>query len=191
MDFPEAIAEQQSGRVVRRARLVWFDFASGPIGLWNGFGRLTTKDGRRWSGLMQLGSISGVAQAINGTAPEIRLSVSGVDVTFAAKAKAETAEYYNRSVTVFSQYFDADWQCLDLPFAESWALMRKLSPSRESTQDGFVRTVTISGETPFAGKRRPRFAYLGDRDQQQRHEGDKAAERISGIDAKIITFPDN
>ncbi len=190
MDFPEAIRTMLAGKNVRRGRMVLFDFASGPLGVWQGFGTLQTKDGRVWYGVGQLGSISGVAQAINGSAPELRFTLSGVDETFAAKAKAEAAEYYNRSVTVFSQYFDEDWQCLDLPFAESWALMRKLTPAAEMQDDGKMRTITISGETPFATKKRPRFAYLGDRDQQMRHRGDKAAERIQGIDNQLVTFPD-
>lgn len=190
MDFPEAIKAMLAGKNVRRARLVLFDFASGPIGVWQGFGPLQTKDGKLWHGVGELGSISGVAQAINGSSPELRLTLSGVDETFAMKAKAEADEYYNRAVTVFSQYFDEDWQCLDLPFAEIWALMRKLTPAAEMQDDGKVRTITISGETPFATKKRPRFAYLSDRDQQSRHPGDKAAERVQGIDNQLVTFPD-
>lgn len=190
MDFSEAVKAQHEGRVVRRGRLVWLDFLSGPIGLWNGYGRLKTKDGREWLGLGGFGSVSGVAQAIDGSAPEIKLTLSGVDETFAAKAKAEAPEYYNRGAMVFSQYFDAGWQCLDLPYAVSWGMMRKLTAAKQSDEGGFTRTVTVSVETPLAGKKRPKFAYVTAADHLSRHPGDRIAERTAGIDSKLVTFPD-
>ncbi|MFT4129969.1 hypothetical protein [Labrys sp. (in: a-proteobacteria)] len=191
MEFSEAIEAQLRGITVRRATLVWFDFKSKPIGLHNGVGPLTTKDGRNWNGLGGLGSVEGLEQAINGAAPEMRLSVSGIDPDFITKAKAEADEYLYRPVIVFAQFFHDDWSLLDEPWAIAWAQMMSLTVARESAGqgDGWVRTLTISAETPFAGKRRPRNSFLTDRDQQTRHPGDRFAERTMGIESHLIRFP--
>lgn len=190
MDFPETIKAQLAGRTVRKTRLLEMDFVSGRIGLWNGFGKLRTKDGKEWLGLGGLGSISGISSSIGGKAPELVFTLSGVDETFAAKAKGEAVEYYNRAAIVFDQFFDEEWGLLDLPYATSFGLMRKLTSSREASEEGFVRTVSISAEGPFAGKRRARFAYLTPQDQRNRHEGDAFADDTPGIDTRPITFPD-
>lgn len=185
MQFSDAVREQHAGRVVHRARLVLFDFVSGPIGLWNGFGRLVTTDGRAWLGLGELGQISGVSQSINGKAPEMRFTASGVDETFASKVKGEAAEYFDQPVVVFSQYFTPDAQCLDAPYAVTWGKMRGMEATRSADDgSGFVRTVLISAEGPFANKRRAPFGYVTDRDQQNRFPGDMGMSRTAGIDAK-------
>lgn len=184
MQYSAAVREQHAGRVVRRARLVLFDFVSGPIGLWNGFGRLETLDGRTWLGLGELGQVSGISQAINGKAPELRFAVSGVDETFAAKVKGEAEEYFDRIVMVFSQYFTRDAQCLDAPYAVTWGKMRGMEASRSGEDGNFVRTVSISAEGPFSNKRRAPFGYVTDRDQQNRFPGDNGMSRVAGIDAK-------
>lgn len=190
MVFPEAVAAQLAGHTVRRATLVWFEFASGPIGLHNGFGKLQTKDGREWFGLGGIGSVEGLEQAINGVSPELRLTVSGVDDAFMSRAKGEAADYFRRPVMVFSQFYRPDWSLLDSPFAIAWAQMYSLVYSREPLDDGgWTRSVAITAETPFSGRRRPRNAFLTDRDQQARHPGDRFAERTPGIESKTVKFP--
>lgn len=184
MQYSAAVREQHAGRVVRRARLVLFHFVSGPIGLWNGFGRLETTDGRIWLGLGGLGKVSGVSQSINGKAPELRFTVSGVDETFAGKVKGEAEEYFDQPVTVFSQYFTPDAQCLDAPYALTWGIMRGMEATRSGEDGHFVRTVSISAEGPFASKKRAPFGYVTDRDQQNRFPGDMGMSRVGGIDAK-------
>jgi hypothetical protein len=201
MNFSDAVKAQLHGRVVRRARLVLFDFASGQIGVWNGARPLRTAhpflDGQnqRWIGAHGLGRLEGVAQSIDGSAPEMRLSISGVDDRFAAKVKAEAAEYYNRSVWIYSQFFTADndlrgpWQLLDKPFAESWGLMHSMIAKREPTDNGWLRTVTITAETPFSGRKRPPFSYLTSTDQEYRYPGDRGADEVAGIENKLVKFP--
>ncbi|KQS86935.1 hypothetical protein [Rhizobium sp. Leaf383] len=189
MDFSQTIEAQIASRVVRKSRLLELLFASARIGLWNGYGRLRTQDGKIWLGVGGAGRINGVAQSIKGSAPELKFTLSGVDETFASKAKGEAGEYYDRAAIVYDQFFDENWQCLDLPYATSFGLMRKLTSSRSSDGDGFTRTVSISAETPFAGKKRARFSYMTDRDQQLRHPGDLFASDVAGIE-RPYTFPD-
>lgn len=191
MQFPSAIAAQLAGDTVRVDALVEFDFVSGKIRLWNGFGSLVTSDGKTWEGLAGLGSIDGLTQSYNGSAPAQTFTVSGVDERFAAKARGEQSEYYRRAVIVYLQFFDANWQTLDAPFAISLRQMDVIKASREETDDGPVFRVSITAETPFVTRRRPPFGYWTDRDQRQRHgESDVSLNRVAGIDGKNITFPD-
>jgi len=190
MDFSQAQQAQLSGQKVRRALLVKFDFTSGPMCLWNGQRTLKTPDGQTWRGMHGLGSVQGLQQAINGAAPELRITVSGVDKDFAAKAKAEASEYVNRAVIVYAQFFNEDWSLLDAPFAVAWARMRGIVARKEATESGIVRSVTLTAETPFGEtKRRPRASYVVDRDQQMRFPGDRANERTPGLESKLVTFP--
>ena len=190
MDFSQAVQAQLAGLKVRRSLLVKFDFVSGPVRLWNGVRTLKTADGQEWRGMHGLGSVQGLQQAINGAAPELRLTISGVDKDFAGKAKAEASEYINRAVTVYAQFFTEDWALLDAPFAVAWARMRGIVARKEATDQGILRAVTVTAETPFGEtKRRPRASYVVDRDQQMRWPNDRANERTPGFESKLVTFP--
>jgi len=190
MNFSAAVKEQMEGRLVRLDYLVEFRFASSTVRLWNGFGPLGTQDSKVWEGLAGLGSLTGLQQAINGTAPEQTLTLSGVDARFASIARGEREEYYGRAVLVYLQFFDEAWQTLDSPYAVSMRLMDRLTQTMAQGEDGPVYTVSVSAETPFVTRRRPGFGYLTDRDQQQRYPGDRGLERVAGIDQKTIIFPD-
>lgn len=189
MNFSAAAKAQMEGHTVRCDVLVEFQFVSGTVRLWNGFGPLRTLDTKQWLGTAAMGDISGLAQSINGSAPPITVSLSGVDSTFALKAKAEAEEYYNRPLVVFLQFFDESWQCLDNPYGLTMARMANITSKMEDGPDGKVYTVSLTAETPFAIRRRPPYGYLTDRDQQLRHPGDKGLERVAGIDNKNIVFP--
>jgi len=190
MVFPETTKAHLAGRSVRKARLLEMSFLSGTMGVWNGFGILETKDGKVWNGLQGFGKISGIASTMGGKAPELIFTLSGVDEEFAAKAKGEAVEYFNRAAVVYDQFFDEEWGLLDQPYAVSFGMMRKLTSTREASNDGFVRTVSISAESPFSAKKRAKFAYLTPQDQRNRHPGDAFADDTPGIDTRRITFPD-
>lgn len=179
-----------AGQVVRCDVLAEFMFVSETIRLWNGFGDLPTLDGKTWQGIAGLGDISGLSQSYNGSAPPLSLSVSGVDARFAAKAKDEASEYFNRPIVIYLQFFTEDWQPLDNPYGLTMARMTNLTSQMKSGPEGKVYTVAVTAETPFAVRRRPPFGYYTDRDQQIRYPGDKGLSRVAGIDNRVIRFPD-
>src|SRR4051812_46079433 len=121
MQFSAAAKAQLAGELVRVDVLVEMQFVSGTIRLWNGFGPLKTLDAREWMGTAAMGDISGLSQSINGSAPPLSISLSGVDPAFAMKAKAEASEYYNRPLVVYLQFFNEAWQCLDNPYGLTMA----------------------------------------------------------------------
>jgi hypothetical protein len=190
MDFSEAAQAQMRGDIVRAALLVEFRFVSGTVRLWEGSGRLRTRDGNLWDGTAGMGEVSGLGQSVNGSAPSLVLSLSGVDAEFAAKAKGESADYYNRAVVVYLQFFADDWSCLDNPYPITLARMMNLTASKKTDDKGPVYTVAVTAETPFATRRRPKYGFWTDTDQRQRFPGDRGLERVAGIDQKNITFPD-
>lgn len=189
MQFSAAAKAQLAGSLVRVDVLAELQFASGTVRLWNGFGPLQTLDGKSWLGTAAMGDISGLSQSLNGSAPPLNVSLSGVDSTFALKAKAEAAEYFNRPLVVYLQFFDENWQCLDNPYGLTMARMTNITSKMDDGPDGKVYSVSLTAETPFAVRRRPKFGYYTDRDQQLRHPGDRGLERVAGIDNKNITWP--
>ncbi|CZT36130.1 hypothetical protein [Rhizobium sp. 9140] len=191
MDFSAAIAAQIAGNRVYCDVLVEMDFVDGMRRLYNGFGPLTTNDGKTWEGIGGLGSVNGLRQSIDGKAEPVDLTVSGVDRHFAAQAKGSRANWYMRSVVVYLQFFGDDWQPLDMPLAVVLADMRTLEIKRVSTDDGMLYTVSIRSEGKFITRKRPRYGYYSDTDQQKRSPGDKGCERTRGIENHIIPFPDN
>lgn len=195
MDFSEAIRAQLSGQTVRIAELLRLDFTSGVQRLWTGFGRLVTNDGAEWLGTAGYGKVGQLAQSINGTAPEQRFELSGVDASFAGLANEPRAVWYNRPVMVFYQFFGGTpgvnlWQPLDMPFAVDFVRMRTLITVRDSEDDGFVYTIRLSAEGLFAGKQRPKAAYMTPTDQKMNYPGDKGMDRVPGIQSKNIKYPD-
>lgn len=190
MDFSTAVAAQLAGKVVRADILVEFDFANGIRRLYNGFGPLVTNDAKTWEGIGGLGSISGLQQSFNGAALPLDLTVSGVDAGFAAQARGDRANWYMRPVVAYLQFFDEGWQPLDSPMAFVLATMRQLEIERTSTDAGMVFTVSIRAEGPFITRKRPRYGFYSDTDQQQRFPGDKGCERTQGIEQHIIIFPE-
>jgi hypothetical protein len=189
MDFSEAVAAQLDGQTIRVARMVEFQFASGTQRYWPGEWTLTANDGTVWSPTMGVGAVTGLRQSFNGTAPQLKFQVSGVDADFIAAARAEVAEYYGRLVRVFWQFFDSAWAPLDTPVVITWGLMRSIEVSRQAQEKGFLRLVTLTGEVPFDGRARAPNAFLTDTAQKDRHPGDRMVERVAGIEAKLIEFP--
>lgn len=190
MDFSEAISAQLAGRVVRVAWLARFDFASGTQRYWPGFGPLVTSGGHEWTGTQGMASIGEIAASIGGSAPEQTFTLSGIDADFVAAAQASKAEYYGRLCFVYFQFFDEAWQVLDAPVAFWWGKMYSITAAQQADDNGFTRTITLSAESVFSSRRRPRYGTYTDRDQQMRFPGDKGCQRVMGIQSKTITFPD-
>jgi hypothetical protein len=193
--FPETIAAALAGAKVESANLVRFDFASKSMRLWRGNGLLKTRDGAEWRGLGQLGSVTGVEQAVNGEAPEATFNLSGIDAEIQRLARDEfKAEVLGRRVVIFVQFFgvpdDADpdnQRPLDRPFA-LWS-GRCVTPTFTIEQKG-ERAIGITAESLFSLRSRPQYAMYTDRDQDHRFPGDKGFEFVGSLVNKVVTWPD-
>lgn len=191
MDFAEPIQRQLDGEVVRVSRLVELGFKSGVQRYWPGEFTLVA-GGKGWRPTIGLGQITGLSQAIDGEAPELKLSLSGVDETFAEKALGSVDDYYGRVVSIYWQFFDEGWQPIGSLVPITWALMRSFVIDRKSTDQGFIRIATLTAETPFAGRARAPNGQLTDTDQKARHPKpvpDRMCERVAGLEARQIIWP--
>jgi hypothetical protein len=194
MDFEAVIAAEGSGQKLRFALGVWFDFVSGGVGVWEGTRKLTLDwpgggPPRTFLGAGKLGSIEGVEQAIDGAAPQMRFTLAGVSPKFAAEARVNKADYLNRFVTVFGLFFDRRWRLVGEPFVLAIGRMSGLSSETKETEDGFLRTVTLTAETPLgATKMRPPNSWGREVDQRRRFPDDEGFDHVAGIDAILIDW---
>lgn len=193
--FPETIALALSGGRVDCAFLIRCDFASSTMRLWKGGHTLKTNDGHSWVNLGRLGTVSGLEQAINGDAPAANFTLSANDDEIIAKTKEEfDSEVRGRIVRAFVQFFGDDdpldpdnQRPLDLPYPV-WA-GRFLQPSF-AFDEGGSRAVSVSAESIFALRSRPRHAMYTDRDQEARYAGDRGFEFVGSLVNKLTTWPD-
>jgi len=193
--FPETIALALAGGKPECANLVKFDFASETVRLWTGPGPLETNDGALWLGTGELGGMSGIEQAVNGQAPEGTFTLSAVDADIMRLARDEFAEEVRgRIARVYIQFFGVDdpddpdnQRPLDNPYPV-WA-GRMLTPTFAFDAGG-ERSVTISAESLFSLRSRPRHAMYTDRDQQHRFPGDRGFEFVGSLVNKVLTWPD-
>lgn len=195
--FPDTIAAALAGKRLDMAFLVLFDFASEPMRLWRGNGLLDTNDGHQWRGLGQLGSMAGIAQAVNGDAPEMSFTLSAVDADIVRLARDEWAsEVKGRLVYVLMQFFGVDdpddpdnQRPLDNPYPA--ACGRMLQPVFGLDADGDW-SVTIKAESLFSLRSRPKAGRYTDADQQARYPGagDKGFEFTGVVINKVVTWPD-
>ncbi|MGK9168033.1 hypothetical protein KXR53_17120 [Inquilinus limosus] len=196
--FPGTIATQARGQQVDCALFVTFEFKSGPMRVWEGDGPLD-RGGFTWRGMGHrqdgmgnpLQSIEGLEQAINGTAPQMTLTLSGVDSTVvtAAKKDADADEIEGRNLIISIGFFQRSataWEPLDnlIPLG-TWVMQK---PSFAATGPT-LRTITLPCETLFAQRSRAPFGMLTDRDQQRRYPGDKALEFIPKMVDRTETWP--
>lgn len=183
--FPAATALLLAGRTVRFGVLVRFDFTTAPRNLWLGAGRLWA-GGEFWDGLGELGSISGLESALDGTAPVTTFSLSGVDAALVPAALDAENEVKGREVTVYLQFFDHDSQTLDEPYS---IYVGTLDVMRVKAQGPGLRTIDVTAETLFARRAMPPWGYLTDRDQQKLFPGDLGLEYVALMVSRTVTWP--
>jgi hypothetical protein len=189
--FPATIKAALGGRTVRASFLVLLDFATTPMRIWTGAGKLQS-GGTEWDGLGQLGSISGLEQAVNGEAPETTFVLSGINSEIMALARDEWAdEAKDRLIKVLLQFHnEADDRPLEL-FDEPYAIWAgRMQTPRFELQGPTTRRITVSAESLFALRSRPTFSQYTDADQKSRFAGDRGFEFVPGLTNKTVTWPD-
>jgi hypothetical protein len=138
-----------------------------------------------------LQSVDGLEQAINGTAPQLNLTLSGVDATVlqAARHDADADEIEGRDLTVQIGFYDATQPGLvpldDLMTLGIWFMQK---PSFAAT-GATLRTITLPCETLFTQRSRAPFGLLTDRDQQRRFPGDKGCEFPPKLVDRDVAWP--
>jgi hypothetical protein len=183
--FPDTIAAILAGRTVRCDFLVFLDFLTTPMRVWQGFGTLHTLDGNDWKGIGQLGKIGDLESSIGGSSPLSTFTLSGVDADILAAALNEDEEINNRDINVYMQFFDENFTPLDNPYVIWAGLMDRLRVK----QNVETITVELSAETIFARRALAPLGNLGDREQQQFFPGDTGLSGIPSLMSKVAIWP--
>jgi hypothetical protein len=183
--FPSTAAAVLAGSVVRCDLLVFFDFLTTPMRLWQGFGTLHTLDGHDWQGLGELGHIGDLESAIGGTSPNVTFTLSGVDPSILAEALNSSEEVFGRDVNVYMQFFTEDFQPLDPPYVVFAGLMDTLRVKQS------VETVSVelSAETLFARRTLPPYGNLSGRDQHKLFPGDTGLDSMPELISLTAIWP--
>jgi hypothetical protein len=183
--FSETAAAVLADRTVRLAPLVLTDFTSQAMRFWLGRGGLDA-GGQSWSGLGELGSISGLEIPLGGTAPVTTLGLSGVKPELVAKALDAASEVKGRPAVIYLQFFDSAWQVLDSPYAILSGQMDRMSVSATGP---LTRTVEVSVEWLFTRRAIPPYGFLSDRDQRGLYAGDRGLEQMAAMQNKTAVWP--
>lgn len=189
-DFDDLIQAQLDGNTVRAAYLVYFDFRSGPVRGWPGFGNLSIA-GLTYQGLGNLSVLSPISAGPGGAVEEITLSLAGSDALL-ANLRSDNTESVGRELSVFLQFFDirrfdelgnwVDWQPLSTPLSLFVGRMGPLSVKRQPPDPengGATRVVSVSAQNILVNRARPPFQFYSDRDQKARSPDDNMFLRIS------------
>lgn len=192
--FTSGQLEALSGTDVRVAFLVEFQFDSETIYVWNGFHEITS-GGKTWKPMKGAGQIDGIAVNSQQQSDTVDFTLSGIPdshVDILAKALEETPDVNQRTVLIYMQLFDADWQPNGSPIPIWWGFMQPPKVSRSAMQDaqGGTQTIQLTAENAFFNRSRPPYGRYTDRDQQKRSPGDKFFQFTPGLLFRVFTYPD-
>ena len=194
--FSATIEAYLSGRKVNMRPLALFDFRDGEEAWWGGEYDLVS-GGKTWKGLSRWVNVEGLDQANTLDSSAMTFSLSGVEATVLAIAtSSDRANYVNRLVTVYMQFFDEDWQTLDAPWALKAGLMDDMQISRSQAEkdDGSVtwtRSLRLTAQNIFFGRGVAPYSLWTDRDQQKRYpgQGDKGLQFLPVLQDTDIPVP--
>lgn len=194
---PEQIAAL-SASTVRIAPLVEMEFVSQTSRVWNGEYELTTGAGagaKTWTPMFGTGQIEGLGLSAGGQAESVTLTLSGIPsdrLDILGTVLSETPDVTQRSVRIYLQLFDNDWQAQGSPIGIWWGFLQPPKVSRTPMQDGegSVQTITVDAENAFFNRSRPPAGRYTDRDQQTRSPGDKFFQYTSSLLFKTFKYPD-
>lgn len=177
-------------KALRVAHLVKFDFLSGAKFLWNGNYELPAGSDI-YSGLRELGAITGLDDSADMTAIQMQFKLSGVSADVLAIAIASAREeYVGQLVTVMLMFFDTAWQPVGSPIVRKAGIMDGLSINRFRDDNGSsTRILTLTAEDLWYGRGIPPAGNYTDRDQQFRSPGDMGLSFQSEVQNTVVRIP--
>ncbi len=97
-----------------------------------------------------------------------------------------SSEVKGRDATVLIQFFDANMQTLDAPYA-LWAGTMDLMTIKASGPA--TRTIELTAETLFTRRGVPPWGYLSDRSQQGLYPGDTGLDQMASMPWRSVSWP--
>lgn len=172
------LAALVQGQNVQAALGARFDFASGATRVWQGGGPLVDGTGNTWSGIGNVGSISGLSLGFGDVTEPLVFELSGLDPVFMSHASNQQTELKGRDCAVYLMVFNTDWSLASNPISLRTAIMDKMVTKFDSVQRKV--SITLTAESFMVTRFRSPNSYLTHADQIARYPGDRGLERISG-----------
>lgn len=172
-DFSASALTQYASEHVSERVFVYIDFDSGAVRLHDGWGEITWGS-NAWSGLGDLGGISGISEAADIGARSVTLRLSGVDASLVASALDRT-DYKGRAVDIYVGACDADGDLV----ADPDLLWRGKADVCSLTFDKGVAEIELSCENELADLMEPNLSRFSDEDHQLRNPGDPFFEHLA------------
>lgn len=183
--YGEAIDAHLRGLALPVVFLARIGFTTGEVRLWNGKGRVEL-GGEIWDGSDAWGSISNLESGGSDTAPEVMLSLSGVDEGIARYARRDAPVVRGAPVKIYEVYFHPQtWQQLGAPVQVYDGIADRVSVAQKAT----AYTVTLHVEGPFVDRSKPADGLLTDLSQQRRFPGDLGLAFQAECVSKVIEWP--
>lgn len=170
---PSFLTALQSGEI-RPLLFVEANFTSGPLYVWSGVGTITW-NGRTWTGVGSLGSVSTIEEGSNVEAKGITLSLSGFDATLLTDVLVEFQ--VGLPVMVWLGLFDATGALIPDPILSFAGRMDE--PTLDV--DGTTATILINCENQLVSMNVPVDRRYTNEDQRLDYPGDRALEFVNSI----------
>lgn len=182
--FDDLIEAQLNGAVIRFTDLNRFDFKSGEIRLFPGFGLFVDGNSEIWDGIGKLGQVGAVGGGPGGGIEELTYTLFG-DAAMLAHLEADAEEAAGREVSRYLQFCDirqfdetgrwVDWEPLGEPIQIFWGEMGALSVTRPRVEPGSAqptpRSISVGAVNAFVNRRKPPLGFFSHRDQLARTGG--------------------
>lgn len=165
---------------IRIAFLLELELDSGDVNMWSGNGDLSWNS-KTWSGLGDLGSISGVGEAIDLSETRIEATLSPVDGGDLLDLITELTDQdpVGRGFTLYLAFFNADTTIDDVVTLTAGFI------DAVKFTDGVIAGVSLWLSSEAALLRREHFYRLDDAMQQNLFSGDKGLEFVTDLNDEI------
>jgi len=185
--FGSVRAAYASQRHVLSPHFVTFEFASGPLFVWEGAGDIIM-EGDVYRGAADLGSISDATFGAGDAAGNIVYTLSGVNEDVIAAAKEEEFEVRGRDVLLRRHFMDVETQALlDDPIVVRQDIMDVLAFSASGPNSYSVK---LTCETIWTNRNAAAYAYYSGRDQRVRFAADEGMDFVVQMKNKRVRWPD-
>lgn len=163
------------------ALFVKLEFESEDVFLWSGYHELDHA-GDTWIGAGNIMSLSTIEETTEIKAVGARLTIAGLDQSFASIALSEN--YQNRPATIWLGMIDDDGTVVPDPFR----IFSGRMDTMDITESAETATISISIENKLIDFERPRIRRYTDQDQKIDYPDDRGFEFVASIQETEIVW---
>lgn len=176
-----AMQTASAAPLVRPGLLAYFDFASGPVRLWTGFGNLVW-GGNTFSGMGDFLSIERVTEQRDIRASSLTLMLSGVSSDYIAYTLS--TEYRSREAKLWLCLFDSS----NALVADPTVIFAGRMDTMTIQDSGESARIALTIESRLADLQRARERRYTNEDQKRYYTSDEGLKYVSGLQLKQLPW---